>query len=347
MCRSAFEPRTVDSNTAHALTLSRRGTTEQVETFLPESAAFMKLLELERQMDYTLRRKRLAIHEALHRPARVRGTLRVYLFNTYANQADQKSADPDAPPSWTLYVSGRLVDGQPTTPAQVAQQVRCTSVFWPRLGGEETHGTRPARSLARHQSAPGGEVRRPVVVCRPQALQKQAEATPLPGSTPKTALKFSTFIQSAKIVVLNPKTAAPSESIVWDAQKATEACDAFEVKRLGDADTKVQVQLTLGSSPDRFQLSAALASLLGITIESRMYIIASLWQVGRPPFPRDVTSSTRSVPVREDVVHARYRGRGTPMGPNSVLITITACSRHHSLDPQHLFLRSELHPRRR
>lgn len=129
-------------------------------------------------------------------------------------------------------MSGRLVDGQPTTPAQVAQQ----------------------------------------------ALQKQAEATPVPGSTPKTALKFSTFIQSAKIVVLDPKTAAPSESIVWDAQKATEACDAFEVKRCGDADTKVQVQLTLGSSPDRFQLSAALAALLGITIESRMYIIASLWQ---------------------------------------------------------------------
>jgi hypothetical protein len=118
--------------------------------------------------------------------------------------------------------------------------------------------------------------------CRPQALQKQAEATPLPGSTPKTALKFSTFIQSAKIVVLDQKTAAPSESIVWDAEKATEACDAFEVKRCGDADTKVQVQLTLGSSPDRFQLSAALAALLGITIESRMYIIASLWQVGRP-----------------------------------------------------------------
>jgi SWI/SNF-related matrix-associated actin-dependent regulator of chromatin subfamily D len=124
-----------------------------VETFLPESAAFMKLLELERQMDYTLRRKRLAIHEALHRPARVRGTLRVYLFNTYANQAEQKSADPDAPPSWTLYVSGRLVDGQPTTPAQVAQQVRNTLVSWRACvgqawGGKKRHGARP-RDLAR------------------------------------------------------------------------------------------------------------------------------------------------------------------------------------------------------
>ena len=71
----------------------------QVEAFLPESAVFMKLLELERQMDYTLRRKRLAIHEALHRPARVRGTLRLYLFNTYANQPQQLSACVPPPPS--------------------------------------------------------------------------------------------------------------------------------------------------------------------------------------------------------------------------------------------------------
>ena len=144
----------------------------------------------------------------------------------------------------------------------------------------------------------------------------------MPGSTPKTALKFSTFIQSAKIVVLDPKTAAPSESIVWDAQKATEACDAFEVKRCGDADTKVQVQLTLGSSPDRFQLSAALAALLGITIESRMYIIASLWQVGRPrltfvpcapslPWRRDESNTSRA---RRCAAYARCRRRGASRG---------------------------------
>ena len=40
----------------------------------------------------------------------------------------------------------------------------------------------------------------------------------------------------------------------------------------------VQVQLVMGASPDRFQLSVPLAQLLGITVESRMYIIASLWQ---------------------------------------------------------------------
>ena len=66
--------------------------------------------------------------------------------------------DPDAPASWTMYVSGRLVDGQPTTPAQVRASVRicsCDSIvgFTPRLMGKPFCGTGPGLCQCRFRIA--------------------------------------------------------------------------------------------------------------------------------------------------------------------------------------------------
>jgi hypothetical protein len=72
-----------------------------------------------------------------------------------------------------------------------------------------------------------------------QALQAAATAaTAAPGSSPKTALKLSSFVQSAKITVLDKATNAVSDTVVWDAEKAAEPCDAFEVKRCGDKEVR-------------------------------------------------------------------------------------------------------------
>jgi len=86
---------------------------KQVASFIPESALYMKLLDMERRMDATLDRKKLDIQETLNQPDKVTGTLRMYIFNTHANQAQSEASEPpaaNAPPFWTLYLCGRLLD---------------------------------------------------------------------------------------------------------------------------------------------------------------------------------------------------------------------------------------------
>jgi SWI/SNF-related matrix-associated actin-dependent regulator of chromatin subfamily D len=63
----------------------------------------MKLLDMERRMDATLDRKKLDIQETLNQPDKVTGTLRMYIFNTHANQAQSEASEhpaANAPPFW-------------------------------------------------------------------------------------------------------------------------------------------------------------------------------------------------------------------------------------------------------
>ncbi|GAV56552.1 SWIB domain-containing protein [Cephalotus follicularis] len=84
---------------------------DKVAALLPESALYTRLLELETQMDSALARKKIDIQDCLKNPPRIQRTLRIYIFNTFANQAQINSEKKDAdPPSWSFKIIGRILE---------------------------------------------------------------------------------------------------------------------------------------------------------------------------------------------------------------------------------------------
>ncbi|CAL5017409.1 unnamed protein product [Urochloa decumbens] len=87
---------------------------DRVAALLPESALYTQLLEFEARVDAALARKKVDIQEALKTPPSLQRTLRIYVFNTFANQG------PPDPPTWSLKIIGRVLeDGAEMDPASV------------------------------------------------------------------------------------------------------------------------------------------------------------------------------------------------------------------------------------
>ncbi|PKI46518.1 hypothetical protein CRG98_033075 [Punica granatum] len=84
---------------------------ERVAAILPESALYTQLLEFEARTDAALGRKKVDIQEALKNPPTIQKTLRIYVFNTFANQVRAIPQKPNAePPTWTLKIIGRILE---------------------------------------------------------------------------------------------------------------------------------------------------------------------------------------------------------------------------------------------
>ncbi|KAG4125218.1 hypothetical protein ERO13_D10G084200v2 [Gossypium hirsutum] len=71
---------------------------ERVAAILPESALYTQLLDLETRVDAAVARKKVDIQEALKNPPSVQKTLRIYVFNTFANQLQTIPKKPNAEP---------------------------------------------------------------------------------------------------------------------------------------------------------------------------------------------------------------------------------------------------------
>lgn len=106
---------------------------DKVAAILPESALYTQLLEFESRVDSALNRKKVDIQEALKTPPCIQKTLRIYVFNTFANQVRTIPTKPNAePPTWTLKIVGRLLeDGvDPDQPGAAAQK---TNPMYPKF----------------------------------------------------------------------------------------------------------------------------------------------------------------------------------------------------------------------
>ncbi|KAL6565420.1 hypothetical protein OROHE_004475 [Orobanche hederae] len=84
---------------------------EKVTAIFPESALYTRLLEFEYRLDAALARKKTDIMESLKNPLRAQKVLRIYIFNTCANQTgtnlDKGNSEP---PSWSLKIIGRILE---------------------------------------------------------------------------------------------------------------------------------------------------------------------------------------------------------------------------------------------
>ncbi|ESW33729.1 hypothetical protein PHAVU_001G094300 [Phaseolus vulgaris] len=89
---------------------------EKALAILPESALYAQLLDVEVRVDAALARKKVDIQEAVKNPPFIQKTLRIFVFNTFANQNVDSSA-----PTWTLKIVGRILeDGEESEQAGVA-----------------------------------------------------------------------------------------------------------------------------------------------------------------------------------------------------------------------------------
>lgn len=70
---------------------------------VPEAAQYQEMLDLERRIDFNIKRRTLDFQEYVKRPLRVSKNLRLFLTNIFYNQQD-------GAPSWELRVEGRLID---------------------------------------------------------------------------------------------------------------------------------------------------------------------------------------------------------------------------------------------
>lgn len=102
---------------------------ERVAAILPESALYTQLLEFESRVDAALARKKVDIQDALKTPPSIQKTLRIYVFNTFANQIRTIPKKPNAePPTWTLKIVGRILE-EGMDPDQAAMLQKSSSMY--------------------------------------------------------------------------------------------------------------------------------------------------------------------------------------------------------------------------
>lgn len=97
---------------------------DKVAAILPECALYTQLLEFEARVDSALARKKIDIQESLKNPPRVQKTLRMYVYNTFANQVETSPEKQiGEAPCWSLKLIGRILeDGQDPVLAGLTQK---------------------------------------------------------------------------------------------------------------------------------------------------------------------------------------------------------------------------------
>lgn len=80
---------------------------QQIRPYVPDSELFSQLLELEKRLDSTLMRKKIAIHTTLKPPSKSTRTVRVFLNSKMVNTGAGESGEM---PGWQLRLEGRLLD---------------------------------------------------------------------------------------------------------------------------------------------------------------------------------------------------------------------------------------------
>merc|ERR1719341_82042 len=76
---------------------------QKVRELVPESQAYMDLLQFERKLDSTIMRKRLDIQEALKRPMKQKRKLRIFISNT-SFPAREGEGEEGSVSSWEMRV---------------------------------------------------------------------------------------------------------------------------------------------------------------------------------------------------------------------------------------------------
>lgn len=91
--------------------LTERKIPDKVVISFPETFLYSQMLEIESRIDAALVRKKVETVESIKHPLHVQKILRIYVFNTYANQIGGLPQNTSAEsPSWSLKITGRILE---------------------------------------------------------------------------------------------------------------------------------------------------------------------------------------------------------------------------------------------
>lgn len=94
--------------------LPERKIPDKVAISFPETSFYSQMLEIESRLDAALVRKKVEIvEESIKNPLHVPKMLRIYVFNTHANQVGGFPQNSSAEsPSWSLKITGRILEDE-------------------------------------------------------------------------------------------------------------------------------------------------------------------------------------------------------------------------------------------
>lgn len=259
---------------------------------IKESALYNDLQRMERNLDWTLARKRAELMDSMGKPPRVKRTLRIFLSNTCANQPfqveekqqqkKQKDADdaandaddaddddqlptstaeaghaasapPTDAPSWTMRIEGRLLDPTFRSRAGAALSAQATAA---RIGAHKFSNLIKSCVVEFQRDAnlyPDETLGASNLVEWHRPSPSVAPQPPVPGTGGSTATE-NPLIHSAE-----------------------PALDGFEIKRMGTEPVKAKIVLYPLYVPERYSVSPPLAQLLDVQEETRAGVLSALW----------------------------------------------------------------------
>jgi len=232
---------------------------DKVAHVIPESMAFLKLQEYERKIDDLIQHKRSDIKEAVLMPDHVKKRLRLYIYNTHAHQKQGSAGSSSDPPSWALYINGRVLDADaPSATSALAAGLAA-------LGADPAVLAQPGMSS--------------VLGLLPSILpgQQAAGGPATPGSaTGKHPLSY--YLKRLE-VRLDPQQYPGSSGIItWDkVNHVGPHKEQFEIRRKGSAPVEASISIHMDWQPERFCLDQRLSEVLGIQYETKARILQAFW----------------------------------------------------------------------
>ncbi|GAX73249.1 hypothetical protein CEUSTIGMA_g703.t1 [Chlamydomonas eustigma] len=258
---------------------------------IPESTAFTSLEVLERKVDYLLLQKRSEIKEAVLLPEHTKQKLRLYISHSHAHQRPQtdrthsghhnSNATPQSsePPSWTLLITGRVLNSEPSTDASSSTQPAIAQKVGEAAPGTSSSAapqppTSATPSYLPSASLPGSS--QSGVIASNQMLGETAG----PGSsTHQDNVHPACFYFRRVEVKLDPELYPGEEgTFIWDkASHVGSFKDQLELKRIGSKSFDATVTIHLDWQPERFILDPRLAQVLNTQCDTEARVIKAFW----------------------------------------------------------------------
>lgn len=201
---------------------------------------YKDLREQERRLDYTIMRKRLDLQETFNRNNKRQKTLRIWISNTANNQPWQRGA-----------LDENAFDFQST--------------------GESTARVKVEGRLL---DDPDDEVMASDDEAEDDDTEQKKAARKMP------AKKMSHFFKSMTVEFDKNRNNVPDPGwqVEWKKQPNASDLDVLQFQRKCDENINISINLTRDEQPERYRLSAVLASTLDMEEGDRAEVVMALWE---------------------------------------------------------------------
>lgn len=216
---------------------------DKIALSIPECEAFNQLLEAQMSIDAEIRRCQSEIQQA-HQLSMSRNLgpcdpfkaiLRLYVHSTHANQPTSKTSVE--PPSWVLFVTGRIVD-------PVVEEAQASAIALAEKAGVDPDA--------------------PLLL-------------PPPSLMPKNIQPGTSYMRRVEVRLDPEQYPGDQGLIVWDRSRHIGPFkDQLEVRRIGDRACHATVLVDVDHLPPKYKVNARLAALIEVECDTKAKVLRAL-----------------------------------------------------------------------